>query len=215
MRKSHVTVLAACLILVLVAGSGCVGKKKYTSDVEQQDARMSSTESAVEANEKRIADMGKETDQKLSEMERKNAEMNQHAMSSAESANKAAEEAKRGKLLWTVKLTDDKVKFGLDQTDVPADAARELDSLVAKIKSYDRAVYLEIEGHTDSTGSEEYNMKLGEKRAMAVRHYLGEKGGIPLHAMSVISYGETRPEADNSTREGRAKNRRVVIRVLE
>lgn len=215
MRKSHVTVLAACLVLVLVAGNGCVGKKRYTNDIEQQDARMSSIESAVEANEKRVADLGKETDRKLSEVERKSAEMNQRAMSSAESAAKTAEEAKRGRLLWTVKLTDDKVKFGLDQTDVPAEAARELDSLVAKIKSYNQAVYLEIEGHTDSTGSEAYNMKLGEKRAMAVRNYLSEKGGIPLHAMNTISYGESRPEADNSTREGRAKNRRVVVRVLE
>ena len=47
------------------------------------------------------------------------------------------------------------------------------------------------------------------------QRYMNEKGGIPLHAMNVISYGEDRPVADNSTREGRAQNRRVVVRVLE
>jgi len=79
----------------------------------------------------------------------------------------------------------------------------------------DKTVYLEIEGHTDNVGSEEYNKVLGERRAEAVRVYLNEKGGIPLHAMNVISYGEDEPVSDNGSRTGRAQNRRVVIRVLE
>ena len=57
--------------------------------------------------------------------------------------------------------------------------------------------------------------KLGLMRAQAVRNYLHEKGNIPLHAISTISFGEAAPIADNGTPEGRAQNRRVVIRVLE
>ena len=76
-------------------------------------------------------------------------------------------------------------------------------------------MYIEIEGHTDNVGSEKYNHDLGLKRAEAVRNYLRKEGGIPLHAINVISYGESKPEADNSTRDGRAANRRVVINVLE
>jgi outer membrane protein OmpA-like peptidoglycan-associated protein len=76
-------------------------------------------------------------------------------------------------------------------------------------------VYLEIEGHTDNIGSEEYNQHLAHARAEAVRNYLAEKDGIPLHAMNVISFGESKPLAANTTSEGRAQNRRVVIRVLE
>jgi peptidoglycan-associated lipoprotein len=79
----------------------------------------------------------------------------------------------------------------------------------------DKTVYLEIEGHTDNVGGELYNAQLGEKRAKAVMNYLNEKGGVPLHAMSVISYGESKPVADNKTADGRAQNRRVVVRVLE
>jgi outer membrane protein OmpA-like peptidoglycan-associated protein len=76
-------------------------------------------------------------------------------------------------------------------------------------------VYLEIEGHTDSTGSEAYNHTLGLRRADAVRDYLNRSGGIPLHAMSTISLGEGDPVADNSSSTGRSQNRRVVVRVLE
>ena len=75
-------------------------------------------------------------------------------------------------------------------------------------------MYVEIEGHTDNTGTEQYNLTLGEQRAMAVRNYLFE-GGIPLHAINVISRGEQAPVADNKTADGRAQNRRVVVKVLE
>ncbi len=64
-------------------------------------------------------------------------------------------------------------------------------------------------------GDENWNLGLAEERAMAVRNYLNQNGGIPLHAMNTISYGESKPIADNSTSDGRAQNRRVVIRVLE
>ena len=60
-----------------------------------------------------------------------------------------------------------------------------------------------------------YNVTLGEKRALAVRNYLNQQGGIPLHAINTISYGESMPVADNTTPAGRSQNRRVVIRVLE
>ena len=76
-------------------------------------------------------------------------------------------------------------------------------------------MYLEIEGHTDNVGAETYNERLGAERAGHVLKYLNQKGGLPLHAMNAVSYGESQPIADNSTRQGRAQNRRVVIKVLE
>ena len=75
-------------------------------------------------------------------------------------------------------------------------------------------VYLEIEGHTDSVGSPTLNERLGLERAEAVKRYLYEQHSIPLHKMNVISFGETKPVAPNGTRDGRAQNRRVVIKVL-
>jgi outer membrane protein OmpA-like peptidoglycan-associated protein len=76
-------------------------------------------------------------------------------------------------------------------------------------------VFFEIEGHTDSTGPDAYNTKLGEDRAQAVRGYMHDQHGIALSRMEVISYGESKPVEDNKTREHRAQNRRVVIKVLE
>ncbi len=74
--------------------------------------------------------------------------------------------------------------------------------------------YIEIEGHTDSTGSTAMNERLGLARAENVKRYLYETYQIPLHKINVISYGEDKPVAPNNTREGRAQNRRVVIKVL-
>jgi OOP family OmpA-OmpF porin len=69
-----------------------------------------------------------------------------------------------------------------------------------------------VEGHTDSIGSNQYNQKLSERRANAVRQYLIEKG-IASSRIQVIGYGEERPIADNKTAEGRAKNRRAEFQV--
>ena len=133
------------------------------------------------------------------------------AFQKAESAEKMA----KGKVLWEVTLSNDQVKFGLNEDKIPEDSRAILSDLAQRVKSYDKTVYVEIQGHTDSTGSDEYNMALGEKRANAVRRYLAEDGGIPLHLIETVSYGKSSPVADNGSRQGRAQNRRVVIRILE
>ena len=71
-----------------------------------------------------------------------------------------------------------------------------------------------IEGHTDSTGPDGYNQGLSERRAEAVQGYLVDHGVSPSN-LSTVGYGEAQPVADNSTREGRALNRRVELRVSE
>jgi outer membrane protein OmpA-like peptidoglycan-associated protein len=86
---------------------------------------------------------------------------------------------------------------------------------VGPLVKENRGVWFEIEGHTDNTGDATYNLELGEERAMAVRDYLAKAHGIALNRLNVISYGEEKPVAENSNREGRAQNRRVVIRILE
>jgi outer membrane protein OmpA-like peptidoglycan-associated protein len=73
---------------------------------------------------------------------------------------------------------------------------------------------LRIEGHTDSTGSPDYNQVLSERRASSVRDFLAEQGIAPLRMMAV-GYGLTRPVGDNATAQGRAKNRRVEIVIAE
>ena len=218
MRKRNVAILCGILAVTLVASNGCVTKKLFRKNVEETDARVAAAESGIEANERRIQDLRDETDSKLAAVDgkaEKAVEVGNTAIGKAAEAADAAEAAARGRLIWSVTLSDDRVKFSFGQADVPDEAKSILDDLIGKIKAYGKAVYIEIEGHTDSTGSEEYNEALGLKRAMTVRDYMSKTGGIPLHAMNVISYGEGQPVADNSTSEGRAQNRRVVVRVLE
>ena len=218
MRKSNVALLSVVVIVAVMASVGCVSNKKYKTDVEQTDARMAALEDGVEANEKRVADLKSATDSKLSAVEGqadKALKVGQQAQTTANGAEQAAREAKEGKLLYSVVLEDGSVKFALGKAELTAEGKAALDGLVSKVKKSDKGVYFEIEGHTDSTGGEDFNMKLGWKRANAAWTYLAETGGIPLHAMNVISYGESRPVADNSTREGRAQNRRVVVKVLK
>ena len=86
-----------------------------------------------------------------------------------------------------------------EETGIPVDPMawqEHLDNLAARLKSDNRNVFLEIEGHTDSSGPEGYNLVLGQRRAEAVRRYLNGNHSIPLHRMSVITYGESRPSAD-------------------
>lgn len=144
----------------------------------------------------------------------------------ADAASKAAEvgttaerraagiEAETRKLIFTTVLSEDQGKFKLGKAELPEDATAALDAMVNNLKADKKAVWVEIEGHTDNVGDKKYNENLGLLRAEAVKRYLYEKHQVPLHKINVISYGEEKPVAPNNTRDGRAQNRRVVIKVL-
>lgn len=207
--------IAAILLIVLaVMSTGCVTKKLFRTTVQEQDTKIASTQSGVEENERRIGDLKSETKQEVARLDAADME-NRKAADTALSQAQKAEQLAKGKVLWQITLTNDQVKFGFNEAKIPDSARAPLDELAAKVKSLNKTVYVEVEGHTDSIGTDEYNLSLGQKRAEAVRRYLNEAGGLPLHVMNVISYGKAKPVADNSTRDGRAQNRRVVVKVLE
>jgi len=131
------------------------------------------------------------------------------ALARANAAHKLAE----GKFLYEVVLSDDSVKFPTDVHALSPEAEARLNELAERLKAENRNVYLEIQGHTDATGPESYNDRLGAERAEAVRKYLA-KQGVALNRMATISYGEEAPVAPNDTPDGRAQNRRVAIVVL-
>ena len=218
MKSRSIALLAVAVALTLVASTGCITKKLYRADLEENNQKVSTLESGIEENERRVSDLKTETDDRLAELSGKTEKavaIGSNAMTAAEEAKAAAAKAADGKLIWSETLSDDRVKFSFDQTEIPDAAASLLDDLAGKIKAYGKAVYVEIEGHTDNIGSDDYNMELSGKRAEAVRRYMNEKGGIPLHAISVIAFGESNPVADNGSSDGRSANRRVVGRVLE
>lgn len=131
------------------------------------------------------------------------------ALARATAAGKLAE----GKFLYSVVMSDDALKFPVGKSTLSPEAQERLTALADRLKAENKNVYVEVQGHTDDSGSAETNMRLGEARAEAVRLFLN-KQGVPLNRLATISYGEQAPTAPNSTREGRAANRRVVVVVL-
>ena len=202
-----------CLITAF-ALSGCATKKYVSREVGEVNQKVDTLATEVEKtqertrrNEVRIDDVSREAQAGIAD-----------AKGSADKALVRATEAERaakGKLIYTVTLSSDKVTFPLNRSEVSPDAKKLIDDAIAELKAENRGVYFEIEGHTDSTGPDAYNLKLGEDRATAVRNYLHDQHQIALNRIEVISYGETRPVVDNKTRDHRAQNRRVVIKVLE
>jgi outer membrane protein OmpA-like peptidoglycan-associated protein len=101
----------------------------------------------------------------------------------------------------------EKILFGFDRSDLSAGASTNLNKLVEVLKSYPDTD-IEIQGHTDSKGADDYNMKLSERRASSVANFLRGKG-IASGRVRIKGYGETAPVASNETEDGRAQNRRV------
>ena len=131
------------------------------------------------------------------------------ALERAIAAGKLAE----GKFVYSVALSDDAVKFPSGGSELSLEAQDRLAALTNQLKAENKNVYLEIQGHTDATGSASSNRELGLARAEAVR-MLFHQQGVALNRMATISYGEDAPVASNSDAEGRAANRRVVVVVL-
>lgn len=200
--------------LALVLSTGCITKKVFRKTVQEQDQKIDTVQSGVESNERRIKEVDDKTRADIGRLDQK-ADAAKTRGDEAFTKAQTAEKLAKGKVLWEVTLSNDEVKFGLNQSKISDSARGVLDDLANRVKSFDHAVYVEVQGHTDSTGTKEYNMMLGQKRADVVRRYLNETAGIPLHLIQVVSYGEDQPVADNKTREGRSQNRRVVVRILE
>jgi outer membrane protein OmpA-like peptidoglycan-associated protein len=205
--------LVVGIAVVALAASGCA-TKKFTREAVAEESRVVNTridgvEEQVEQNQTRLATHETRIEQTAGEA-REASRTAQEALERAQEAGRLAE----GKFLYEVLLTDQDVRFGFDRHQLSDEAKAALDRFAEGLKTDNKNVYIEIQGHTDATGRDLYNEELGLERAEAVRRYLNREHGVPLHRMNVISYGESSPVADNGSREGRAQNRRVALVVL-
>jgi outer membrane protein OmpA-like peptidoglycan-associated protein len=197
--------VVGALLVGIVGLGGCATKRFVGEEVSKSSAaserRISEVQTQVEAAQSRV----REHDTHLAELDKNTRE----ALERAEAAGKLAE----GKFVYSLVLSDDAVKFPVNRHELSKDAQAKLTEFAERLKGENKNVYLEIQGHTDSSGPDMYNLELGEARAEAVRRFLS-KQGIALNRMSTISYGEEDPVAKNTSRKGRAQNRRVVVVVL-
>ncbi len=197
--------VVGALLVGIVGLSGCATKRFVGEEVSKSSAaaekRISEVQTQVETAQTRV----REHDTHLAELDKSTRD----ALERAEAAGKLAE----GKFVYSLVLSDDAVKFPINRHELSKEAQAKLTEFAEKLKGENKNVYLEIQGHTDASGDKEYNYSLGEARAEAVRRFLS-KQGIALNRMSTISYGEDEPVSKNTSRKGRAQNRRVVVVVL-
>jgi outer membrane protein OmpA-like peptidoglycan-associated protein len=213
MRKTLSPALVVLLVLA-VGLSGCASKKWVNEQISEYgqvtNTKIHEVQDATEANQKEISELAA----KQAALEAEVAELSETAKDALLRADEAGVLA-MGKFLYEVTVTDNGVMFGFDKATLSDGAKAELDEFAAMVKAVEGHAYIEIQGHTDNIGSEGYNLKLGYKRAEQVMRYLNMEQGIPLFRMNVISYGEYKPIGDNSTKDGRAQNRRVTLVAMQ
>lgn len=211
MKNRQLVVFAGFVVLVaLVVGPACATKKFVKTESAALDQKIAGVSTEVEASQKRI----KEHDDKLATI----GSLLTQQEGQIKAVDGKVEEVKtliRGNLVMTATLKNSDAKFKFESSELSPEAKGILDQFVQKLIEENKGVFIEIQGHTDSTGPDEVNMVLGQKRAEAVMMYLYKQHRIPLHRMSVVSLGSSVSVADNSSRDGRSQNRRVEILVYE
>jgi outer membrane protein OmpA-like peptidoglycan-associated protein len=115
--------------------------------------------------------------------------------------------------VYTLSLKES-VRFAFNSADLSKDAQSILDKFLETASGLKTGYVVEIQGFTDSTGAESYNIDLSDRRAEAARRYLLSKG-VPQYRISVLGLGREEPVADNKTTKGRDQNRRAEITLLK
>jgi outer membrane protein OmpA-like peptidoglycan-associated protein len=227
MRKG---LLVLSLLAFGAAGStACATKGFVRNQVNQVSGKVDSLSQSLEQTQERT----RQNEARIAEVDTKaeNANMSAtraqesataadaKAVAAGDSARMAAEKVEAvntamNRVVMTVTLSEETSGFKFNGTELPEDAKARLDEVIRQQLSDPKGAYFEIEGHTDSSGPDSVNERVGLERAETVKRYLYETHQIPLHRINVISYGESKPVSDNKTRDGRAQNRRVVIKVL-
>jgi len=220
--KSRLTILLALMILVVLGSVGCATKKYVRNRVSERVTPLEQRTGELEETSRRSTqDIGRLSTDITDVRGRADRAQSQAdtALSRAEQANTRVNGAEQSVSDLRTNLDNytlqntAAVHFKFDSYQLTPEAKESLDQLAAQIKDRDNFI-LEIEGFADWIGKDAYNNQLTQKRADSVRRYLAEQHNIPLFRMHILGFGEVRPVADNKTREGRAENRRVEIRLL-
>jgi peptidoglycan-associated lipoprotein len=222
MRVRRTVNMLAVGFLVLGATTACATKKFVRTEVDAVGTRVETlsqsleqTQEAARQNQARIGQVDQKADQVgIWAKEAQTSAQTANSAATAAAARADAVEAASRRLIYEVVISEDQGQFKFGSAELPPTVQQRIDQVIADLKSNPRGNFVEIEGHTDSSGDRMVNRRIGEARAEAVKRYLYETHQVPLHKINVISYGEEKPVAPNNTRDGRSQNRRVVIRIL-
>jgi outer membrane protein OmpA-like peptidoglycan-associated protein len=214
------------LALTVAIAPACATKKFVRTEVGNVNEKVDTLGGTVEETQERT----RRNEERIGTVDQKAEAAGRSATEARSAADAAAAAAKdvdsrlgtrinevetaSRRLVYEVTLSEDQGNFKFGAAELPDEAKARLDELVNTLKANPQGVFIEIEGHTDNVGSATLNERLGLERAEEVKRYLYEQHQVPLHKINVISYGEDKPVAPNNSREGRAQNRRVVVKIL-
>jgi len=211
------------VLAVLVAGSlpftvGCATKKYVRNQTAPIISNVDELNEQTAKNTHDIKDADTRAQQGIAQADSKATAAGQAAGQANQNATQAANRVTS--LAGTVENLDNykpvaetKVLFGFDKSQLTRQDKQTLDDFAAQLQSQ-RHYIVEVEGYTDSTGPADYNDQLSQRRADAVIQYLAQKYNVPPHKIFHIGLGKGNPVAQNTTAQGRAKNRRVDVRLM-
>jgi outer membrane protein OmpA-like peptidoglycan-associated protein len=217
-------VIASALVLVLLA-TGCSTKNYVRTQTGPLIQQTNELDSKTAQDHRDITDTDQRAQAGIAKAQSAASAADQHAQAAGQSADTAQQSAQdaanRVDTLSGVvanldnykQLSDASVTFAFDRSVLTADDKAQLDQVASSLDKT-KGYILVLTGGTDSVGDAQYNYALSNRRADAVVMYLSTKYNIPPHKFYLIGIGKENPVADNSTREGRAENRRVEIKLM-
>lgn len=217
-------------LIVLLAGAmaatvGCASKNYVRQETTPLINKTNELDDLTAKNSKDIKDVDARAQAAIQQVQAKAAEVDQKAMSAGKQADDAQSLANNAvqrvdKLSNAVAnldnyrvVTETAVHFGFNKDNLTSKAKEALDQLATDVTNA-KGYIITVEGATDSVGSSDYNYNLSERRADAVIQYLASQHNIPAHKIYLIGLGKDKPVESNKTAEGRAKNRRVDVRLM-
>jgi OOP family OmpA-OmpF porin len=222
MTRTSLTILLAAS---MAATFGCTSKNYVKQQTTPLINKTNELDDMTAKNSKDIKDVDARAQAGIQAVNAKTADVEQKAQAANQNASSAQQVAdaannRVGILTNTVANLDNyrpvaetSVKFGFNKDNLTAKSKDALDQLAGTISST-KGYIITLEGGTDSVGSPDYNYDLSQRRANSVIQYLASKYNVPAHKIYVIGLGKDKPLETNKTREGRADNRRVDVRLM-
>jgi OmpA-OmpF porin, OOP family len=218
------------VLALLVAGSlpftvGCASKSYVRNQVTPTINKVNELDDLTARNTRDIRDMDARAQQGIKQVNSKAATADQKALAAGQAADQANQNATQAgsrvtSLAGTVEnldnykpVSDTTVLFGFDKAELTTKDKQTLDEFAQQLQSHKHYI-IQVEGYTDSTGSADYNYQLSQRRADAVIQYLAQKYNVPAFKIFLIGLGKDNPVAQNTSAAGRAKNRRVDLRLM-
>ena len=216
-------------LLVAFSVTGCATKKYVKQQIDPVSGRVDELTEVTKRNENAIKDVDSRAQSGIQTVQTRANEVDQKATAATQKADEAQQMAQNNQSqiskvetnfnqkisnIDSYKPVDNaNINFEFNKAELTDEAKAALDGLAGKVKG-SKGYVLEIQGFTDKTGTQNYNLALSQRRSESVVRYLSTQHQVPLFRMFILGLGASKEVDSNKTRQGRAANRRVEITLL-